>query len=174
MTILEISSPSLTSCRAKIRKKKTLKWDENDYLCICRAHWPYFKWASTIVIVYIGQRGKIHFKNVFTLFYFVYRPQSRTLPPPPQKKSFYLNAVRNFWQCKNIPANGITFSLITFTLRHKWPLITNIQHSFLLCIISKATRRTKRAFSESSGWWLGLLPVLAATLAHFFPSEQLG
>lgn len=45
---------------------------------------------------------------------------------------------------------------------------TNTQHSFFLCIISKATWRTKRAFtSESRGWWqlLGLSPVLAAILA---------
>lgn len=56
----------------------------------------------------------------------------------------------------------------------KWPLIANDQHSFLLCIISKATRRTKRASpTESSRWWLGLFPVSAATLARFCPQNSL-
>lgn len=65
--------------------------------------------------------------------------------------------------------NIITFTRSGFRAR-KWPLLTNDQHSFLLCIISKATWRTKRAFftTESSGWCLGLLPVFAATLARFF------
>lgn len=53
------------------------------------------------------------------------------------------------------------------------PRITNDQHSFLLCIFSKATWRTKWAFSsESSGWWLGRLPVFAATLARFPPRNS--
>lgn len=43
-----------------------------------------------------------------------------------------------------------TVNIITFTRSgirtRKWPLLTNDQHSFLLCIISKATWRTKRAF----------------------------
>lgn len=55
-------------------------------------------------------------------------------------------------------------------------LTTDI-HSFLLCIFSKATWRTKRAFffffTESSGWWLGRLPGSAATLASFPPRDSL-
>lgn len=42
----------------------------------------------------------------------------------------------------------------------------NHQHSFLLCIVSKATWRTKRALTtKASGWWLGAMPALAAILA---------
>lgn len=159
MTILGISSPSLTSCRAKIRKKKTLKWDENNYLCICRAyffkHWPYYKSASTIVIVYRRQRGNIHFKNVFTLFYFVYRPQSRTLPP--KKISFKCYPKLLTVQEHSCKQHNIFFSLITFTCSgHINGLLSPISniHSYCALFLRQHGGPSKPFLSPVAGGWV--------------------
>lgn len=49
----------------------------------------------------------------------------------------------------------------------------NTQHSYFLCSISKATWRTKQAFStDSSGWWLA--GGIGRNIGIFFLSQMLG
>lgn len=62
---------------------------------------------------------------------------------------------------------------ITFTYSgiraRKWPLTTNNQHSFLLCIISKATWRTKRVFTTEFQWLVfGTVASICSNIGTFF------
>lgn len=71
--------------------------------------------------------------------------------------TFILNAIQKS-PLQNIPANLlVTLSPTLELAQGKWSHLTHDQHSFLLCIMSKATWRTKQAFttvqSPVAGGW---------------------
>lgn len=66
---------------------------------------------------------------------------------------------------------------ITFTYSgiraRTWPLTSNNQHSFLLCIISKATWRTKRVFTTEFQWLVfGTVASICSNIGTFFFPPQ--